>query len=99
MTYENVEGRIAQNASQTYEFLYNSLAEKAKLVVLSDYSDYTIVNDEGIHINNGPTFLKVFIRSTIVDTSLTVDHLRENLKHLEVKTVRIIKSLFTYTIF
>ena len=89
LTYENEGGRNAQNASQMYEFLYNSLTEEAKLMVLSDYTDYTIVNDDGIHINNGPTFLKVIIRNTTVDTRSTVYHLRENLKHLEVKMIEL----------
>jgi hypothetical protein len=89
MTYENEGGRDAQNASQMYEFLYNSLTEEAKLMVLSDYVDYTIVNEDGVHINNGPTFLKVIIRNTTVDTRSTVYHLRENLKHLEVKMLEL----------
>ena len=87
MTYENEGGRNAQNASQMYEFLYNSLTKEAKLMVLSDYSDYTIVNEDGVHINNGSTFLKVIIRNTTVDTRSTVCHLRENMKHLEVKMI------------
>lgn len=57
--YENALGRDAQNASQMYNFLYSSLSNEAKLMVLSDFADYTIITEGGMQIRNGPCFLKV----------------------------------------
>jgi hypothetical protein len=70
--YENERGRNAQNASQMYNFLYTSLTDEAKLMVLSDYSDNTIIAADGSQICNGPCYLKVIIRNTTVDTRSTV---------------------------
>jgi hypothetical protein len=65
-----------------YNFIYSSITDEAKLMVLSDFADYTLMIN-GIQITNGPCFLKVLIRNTTVDTRSTVYHLRENLNHLE----------------
>ena len=89
LAYENASGRDAQNASQMYNFLYASLSEQAKLMVLSDFSDYTIITNDGFHICNGPCFLKVIIRNTTVDTRSTVFHIRENLSRLDAQMVDI----------
>jgi hypothetical protein len=80
--YENQAGRNAQNASQMYTFLYKSLSEEAKLMVLMDYHDYTLVTEDGNQVSNGPAFLKVIIRNTTVDTRSTVFHIRDNLNRL-----------------
>ncbi len=88
-TYENENGRNAQNASQMYNFLYASMSDEAKLMVLSDVAEYSITTADGTQICNGPCFLKVIIRNTTVDTRSTVFHLRENLNQLEAKILEI----------
>ena len=80
--YELACGRDAQNASQMYDFLESSISDNAKLMVLSDFADYTIITPDGTQICNGPMFLKVIIRNTTVDTRSTVYHL--DTKMLEV---------------
>jgi hypothetical protein len=77
--YENARDRNAQNSSQMYEFLLASLTAEALAMVLSDYSDYTIITEDGTQVTNGPCFLKVIIRNTTVDTRSTIFHIRENL--------------------
>jgi hypothetical protein len=72
-----------------YNFLYTSLTDEAKLMVLSDYSDYLIIAADGSQICNGPCFFKVIIRNTTVDTRSTVFHIRENLNHLKAKILEI----------
>lgn len=47
LVYENAQGRDAQNASQMFTFLYASLSEEAKRMVLSDCEDYSIVTTRG----------------------------------------------------
>lgn len=65
LVYENAQGRDAQNASQMFTFLYASLSEEAKRMVLSDCEDYTIVTTaERYPIGNGPMFLKIIIRNS-----------------------------------
>ena len=87
--YEVAQGRDAQNASQMYDFLESSLTDEAKAMVLSDFSDYTIITAKGMQICNGPCFLKVIIRNTTVDTRSTVFHIRENLSNLEAKMLEV----------
>ena len=82
LTYESALGRNAQNSTQMYKFLYASISEETKLMVLSDQSDYTITSGDTV-TQNGPAFLKVIIRNTTVDTRSTVFHIRENLNHLD----------------
>ena len=97
--YENERERNAQNSSQMYNFLYSSLTDEAKLVVLSDYSDYTIVTADGMQVCNGPCFLKVIIRNTTVDTRSTVFHIRENLNHLEAKILEISYDIEAFNLY
>jgi hypothetical protein len=82
LTYESALGRNAQNSTQMYNFLYASISEETKLMVLSDQSDYSIATGDTT-TQNGPAFLKVIIRNTTVDTRSTVFHIRENLNHLD----------------
>jgi hypothetical protein len=96
--YEAAQGRDAQNASQMYDFLESSLTDEAKLMVLSDYSDYTIMTG-GMQIGNGPCFLKVIIRNTTVDTRSTVFHIRENLNHLEGKMLEVSYDIEAFNIY
>ena len=99
LIYENALGRNAQNASQMYNFLYSSLSDEAKLMVLSDVTDYTIITEEGMHVCNGPCFLKVIIRNTTVDTRSTVFHIRENLNHLEGKMLELTYDIEAFNIY
>jgi hypothetical protein len=87
--YEKAMGREAQNASQMYNSLYPSSTDEAKLMVLSNYADYSISTAEGMQICNGPCFLKVIIRNTTVDTRSTVLHIHENLNNLKAKMLEI----------
>jgi hypothetical protein len=87
--YENARDRNAQNSSQMYEFLLASLTAEALAMVLSDYSDYTILTEDGTQVTNGPCFLKVIIRNTTVDTRSTIFHIRENLNHLAAKMLEV----------
>jgi hypothetical protein len=76
--YKAAQERDAQNASQMNDFFESSLLDKAKSMVLSDFTDYTIMT-AGMQIGNGPCFLKVIIHNTTVNTSRsTVLHIREN---------------------
>ena len=88
-TYENAVNRDAQNSSQMYYFLYASLSEEAKLMIIADYDDYVFETEGGTNVCNGPSFLKVIIRNTTVDTRATVFHIRENLNNLEAKMLDI----------
>jgi hypothetical protein len=88
-TYEDAIGRNAQNSSQMYYFLYASLSEEAKLMIIADYDDYVFETEGGTKVCNGPSFLKVIIRNTTVDTRATVFHIRENLNNLESKMLDI----------
>jgi hypothetical protein len=97
-TYESVNGRDAQNSSQMYNFLYASISDEAKLMVLSDYNDYTIIANN-IQINNGPCFLRVLIRNTTVDTRSTVFHIRENLNNLETHIVEITYDIEAFNLY
>ena len=88
-TYENAVNTDAQNSSQMYYFLYASLSEEAKLMIIADYDDYVVETEGGIKVCNGASFLKVIIRNTTVDTRATVFHIRENLNNLEAKMLDI----------
>ena len=99
LTYENENGRNAQNASEMYNFLYSSLSEEAKLMVMSDFSDYAITTTDGTRVSNGPCFLKVIIRNTTVDTRSTVFHIRENLNHLEAKILELSYDIEAFNLY
>ena len=98
-TYESIRGRDAQNASQMFDFLEESLSEEAKLMVLSDFDDYTIMTPGGIQIGNGPSFLKVIVRNTTVDTRSTVFHIRENLNHLPSKMLELSYDIEAFNLY
>ena len=98
-TYENEGGRNGQNASQMYTFLFESLTDEAKLMVLSDAEDYTIDTDGATSISNGPCFLKVIIRNTTVDTRSTIFHIRENLNHLEAKILEVSYDIEVFNLY
>ena len=88
--YENVVNRDAQNSFQMYYFLYASLSEETKLMIIADYDNYVFETDGGTKVCNGPSFLKVLIiRNTTVDTRAAVFHIRENLNDLEAKMLDI----------
>ena len=90
LIYKNALARDAQNASQMYNFLYSSLSEdNAKLTVLSNFTNCTIITEGGIQVCNGPCFMKVIIWNTTVETRSTVFHIRENLNHLEGKMLEL----------
>lgn len=97
-TYESVNGRDAQNSSQMYNFLYASISDEAKLMVLSDHNDYTLMAN-GMQVNNGPCFLRVLIRNTTVDTRSTVYHIRENLNNLETHIVEITYDIEAFNLY
>ena len=99
LIYENEAGRNAQNASQMYTFLSASLTDEAKAMVLSDFSDYTIITDDGTQVTNAPCFLKVLIRNTTVDTRSTVFHIRENLNNLEAKILEITYDIEVFNLY
>jgi predicted RNA-binding protein YlxR (DUF448 family) len=99
MIYENEGGRNGQNASQMYTFLFESLTDEAKLMVLSDAEDYTIDTDGTTSISNGPCFLKVIIRNTTVDTRSTIFHIRENLNHLEAKILEVSYDIEVFNLY
>ena len=98
-TYEAARGRDAQNASQMYDFLESSISDNAKLMVLSDFADYTIMAADGTQICNGPMFLKVIIRNTTVDTRSTVYHIRENLNNLDTKMLEVTYDIENFNIY
>jgi hypothetical protein len=97
--YENALVKGAQNASQMYNCLYSSLSDKAKLIVLSDVADYTIVTEGGAQVRNRPCFLKVIIRNTKVDTLSTVFHIHESLSHLEGKMLELTYNVEAFNIY
>ena len=97
--YENEAGRNAQNATQMYTFLSASMTDEAKSMVLSDVEDYTIVTTAGVHVSNGPCFLKVLIRNTTVDTRSTIFHIRENLNHLEAKMLDVSYDIDAFNLY
>jgi hypothetical protein len=82
LTYELGNNRKAQDSAQMYNFLYDLLTTEAKMMVLPDVDEYTIEDNNGRQIPNGPMFLKVIIRNTVIDTQATVFHLRDNLRNL-----------------
>jgi hypothetical protein len=96
--YEAANGRDAQNSSQMYNFIYASITDEAKLMVLSDFADYTLVIN-GIQVTNGPCFLKVLIRNTTIETRSTVFHLRENLNNLENYMVEITYNIDNFNLY
>ena len=89
LTNKNESGRDAQNASQMYNFLYSSLSEEAKLMVMSNFLDYAITTTDRTQVSNGPCFLKVITSNTSVNTRSTVFHIQENLNHLEAKILEL----------
>ena len=97
--YEVARGRDAQNASQMYDFLESSISDNTKLMVLSDFADYTIITPDGSQICNGPMFLKVIIRNTTVDTRSTVYHLKENFNHLDTKMLEVTYDIEAFNIY
>ena len=99
VVYENQAGRNGQNASQMYTFLFESLTDEAKLMVLSDAEDYTIDTTDGTTISNGPCFIKVIIRNTTVDTRSTVFHIRENLNRLEAKILEVSYDIEAFNLY
>ena len=98
-TYEAARRRDAQNASQMYDFLKLSISDYAKLMVLSDFADYTIMTADGTQICNGSMFLKVIIRNTTVDTRSTVYHIRENLNNLDTKMLEVTYNIENLNIY
>ena len=58
-------------------------------MVIADYDDYVFETEGGTKVCKGPSFLKVIIRNTTVDTRATVFHIRENLNNLEAKMLDI----------
>lgn len=99
LDYENARDRNAQNSSQMYEFLLASLTAEALAMVLSDYSDYTILTEDGTQVTNGPCFLKVIIRNTTVDTRSTIFHIRENLNHLAAKMLEVSYNIEEFNLY
>jgi hypothetical protein len=97
--YENEAGRNAQNATQMYTFLSASMTDEAKSMVLSDVAEYTIITTAGVHVSNGPCFLKVLIRNTTVDTRSTIFHIRENLNHLEAKMLEVSYDIDAFNLY
>ena len=88
-TYKSAISREAQNSSQMYYFLYASLSEEAKLMIIADYDDYVFETEGGTKVCNGSSFLMVIIRNTTVNTRASVFHIRENLSNLEAKMLNI----------
>ena len=82
-----------------FDFLEESLSEEAKLMVLSDFEDYTIMTPGGIQIGNGPSFLKVIVRNTTVDTRSTVFHIQENLNHLPSKMLELSYDIEAFNLY
>ena len=98
--YEAARGRDAQNASQMYDFLESLISDNTKLMVLSNFADYTIgVAPDGSQICNGSMFLKVIIRNTTVDTRSTVYHLKENFNHLNTKILEVTYNIEAFNIY
>ena len=88
-TYKSAISREAQNSSQMYYFLYASLSEEAKLMIIADYDDYVFETEGGTKVCNGSNFRMVIIRNTTVNTRASVFHIRENLSNLEAKMLNI----------
>lgn len=83
--YEALDGRAAQNSSQMFTWIMNSLTDDAKAKVMVDVDDYTIKLANGTTVPNGPLCLKVLIRNCTIDTRSTNFHLRTSLtsQHLQ----------------
>jgi DNA-binding SARP family transcriptional activator len=52
------------------------------MMILPHADEYIIEDNNGRKIPNGPMFLKVIIRNTVIDTQATLFHLRDNLRNL-----------------
>jgi hypothetical protein len=53
----------------------------------------------GIQIGNGPSFLKVIVRNTTVDTRSTVFHIQENLNHLPSKMLELSYDIEAFNLY
>ena len=77
-TYLNADGRQAQNDSQLYHCIKNSLTTDAERKILSERDTY--------HINNVPSgslLFKHLMQKSIVDSRATVSMMKENLSNLD----------------
>ena len=77
-TYINANGRQAQNDSQLYHCIKNSLTTTAEKKILSERNTYHI-ND----VPSGSLIFKHLMQKSIVDSRATVSMMKENLTNLD----------------
>jgi hypothetical protein len=78
MTYVNTQTRQAQDAAMLFQFLHNSITDKAKLLLMSDADIYTVGGE-----SDGVIFFKLIVGRASIDTNAKVNMIRQKIATLK----------------
>ena len=94
ITYVNGANRSAQDSSQLYHCLMNSMSSEGTSKI-SVWSHEYIINDVG----RGPVLLKVIIRESDMDTNSMECHIRQKLSSLDLYILTIDHDILKFNIY
>jgi hypothetical protein len=78
MTYVTTQTHQERDAAMLFQFLHNSITDKAKLLLMSDADVYTVGSE-----SDGVVFFKLFVGRAFIDTNAKVNMIRQKIATLK----------------